>query len=318
MNVNQPSSGLQPRSARSKKNKTPAPPQMILVCFLALIIFGGLAYTLRLSPNSSEDLPQQTASGKEESAANGANKGGQAAADHAKESTGAEQSDSAPSVEGTDGTGAIGADAGEGDAPDGTGTASTGGTPEASASGTAGNATSSDGQAGSEAAESTDSAADEPKANGGTAVDEIEQAAVKPVDKPASTDYSKVALPYSYTVRKGDTLFRLSQLFYGSKSHVADIASRNKLSKDAELTAGSVIVIPALSKSQGGNTSSGNKPAASGATVVHTVKEGETLYSISRAYFGSNSYAKKIAAFNQLGDGDELKAGTKLKIPPKS
>lgn len=290
---------------------------MILVCFLALIIFGGLVYTLTLSPNGAEDMPQQTASVTED----GAEADGQqseSGAEGGEDAAGAadDNASAAPSggANGANGTGAVGVD-GE-DAP-GAGVSSAGTDTAA-----AGNAADGGAEAQHEAAETPSSVADEaePEASGETADAESEQATAKPVAaaKPATTDYSKVALPYSYTVRKGDTLFRLSQLFYGSKSHVAEIASRNKLSKDAELTAGSVIVIPSLSKSQGGKASSPDKPAASGAAVVHTVKEGETLYSISRTYFGSNSYAKKIAAYNQLGDGDDVKVGTKLKIPPKS
>ncbi|MFC4104170.1 LysM peptidoglycan-binding domain-containing protein [Paenibacillus xanthanilyticus] len=313
MNANQPSSGLQPRSARSKKNKTPAPPQMILVCFLALIIFGGLVYTLTLSPNGPEDVLQQTAGESADAGAvnepSAASEGGEGeAADPAEEGA-----DSAPAggVDGVDGTVGDGAQEGAG----------LGGDDESPSMGTdMGTGVDDASEAGNAAVETPSSAADEPVASEGKTDIEPEPTTAKPVAtaKPATTDYSKVALPYSYTVRKGDTLYRLSQLFYGSKSHVGDIASRNKLSKDAELTAGTIIVIPALSKSQDGDTSSSDKPASSGAAVVHTVKEGDTLYSISRTYFGSNSYAKKIAAYNQLGDGDDVKVGTKLKIPPKS
>lgn len=292
---------------------------MILVCFLALIIFGGLVYTLTLSPNGPEDVLQQTVGKSGETADAGA--ANDPSADAEAEGSGEEAAgtgdedgaDSAPSGgdSGTDGNAAIGS--GE--------NAGLGGVGESPADGSENGANAGDtGEAGNAAQETPTSTADEPETDVESADDEPEQTTAKPVAtaKPATTDYSKVALPYSYTVRKGDTLYRLSQLFYGSKSHVGDIASRNKLSKDAELTAGSVIVIPAPSKSQGGDSSSADKPASSVTAVVHTVKEGETLYSISRTYFGSNSYAKKIAAYNKLGDGDDVKVGTKLKIPPKS
>ncbi|MCA0757057.1 LysM peptidoglycan-binding domain-containing protein [Paenibacillus sp. N4] len=113
-------------------------------------------------------------------------------------------------------------------------------------------------------------------------------------------DYSKLNLPITYLIQAGDTLSEVSRMFYKSAEYVDDIAKENKLDKNAGLEAGTTLVIPSLKK---------DKPAN------HTVKSGETLYSISKKYYGSDKYVKLIASYNHLADIEDVKAGTVLKLP---
>ncbi|XEC94315.1 LysM peptidoglycan-binding domain-containing protein [Paenibacillus tarimensis] len=132
-----------------------------------------------------------------------------------------------------------------------------------------------------------------------------------PKDQRENLDYSKITLPATYMVRPGDTLFRISMLFYQSKDYVDLIAEQNKLDTNETLNAGTNIVIPAIpvtDKADAGN---------SNASVVkeHTVQQGETLSSISRKYYNSSKYANIIAEYNLLKDHNDVKVGQVLKIP---
>ncbi|MGO4344826.1 LysM peptidoglycan-binding domain-containing protein [Paenibacillus sp. MCAF9] len=130
-----------------------------------------------------------------------------------------------------------------------------------------------------------------------------------------SKDYSKITLPATYLVQAGDTLSSISKMFYKSAEYVSYIAQENKIDKNAGLKAGSNLIIPSLKnyKKEEDDSSWGVSPGFE--TVDHTVKNGETLYSISKTYYGSNKYAMFIADFNQIVDIDNVKAGTVLKIP---
>ncbi|GMK44237.1 hypothetical protein PghCCS26_13640 [Paenibacillus glycanilyticus] len=110
-------------------------------------------------------------------------------------------------------------------------------------------------------------------------------------------DYSKIHLPATYLIQAGDTLSEVSRMFYKSVEYVDYIAKENKLDKNAGLKAGTNLIIPSLK------------------TSVHTVKSGETLYSISKIYYGSDKYVKFIADYNHIDNIDDVKAGMVLKIP---
>ncbi|MBB3108880.1 nucleoid-associated protein YgaU [Paenibacillus phyllosphaerae] len=125
-------------------------------------------------------------------------------------------------------------------------------------------------------------------------------------------DYSKISLPASYLVRSGDTLYRLSKLFYNSSDYAQLISDANKLDAETALKAGMILTIPARPASNQGDSDKSSQQKV----VEHTVKEGETLSSISRKYYKSSGYADKIASYNHIADGDSVKVGDVLRIPP--
>jgi peptidoglycan DL-endopeptidase CwlS len=94
-----------------------------------------------------------------------------------------------------------------------------------------------------------------------------------------------------YTVQKGDTLFGLSKKY---NSSVEEIKATNSLKSDTILI-GQQLVVP---------------NPESKATTVHTVKKGETVYSISKLYQIEISDLKKQ---NSLKD-NHIIIGQKLKI----
>ncbi|WP_336773227.1 LysM peptidoglycan-binding domain-containing protein [Paenibacillus sp. MMO-58] len=118
-------------------------------------------------------------------------------------------------------------------------------------------------------------------------------------------DYSKIHLPATYLIQAGDTLSGVSRMFYKSVEYVDYIAKENNLDKNLGLKAGTNLIIPSLK----------NYKPDDYETTDHTVKSGETLYSISKIYYGSDKYVMFIADYNHIVNIDDVKAGTVLKIP---
>lgn len=99
----------------------------------------------------------------------------------------------------------------------------------------------------------------------------------------------------TYTVKQGDTLYSIA------KSHglsVAELQTHNK-NLSTSISIGQTITIP--SKTQ----------LAAAKPIVHIVKKGDTLYSISKNY---NVTVDAIVAYNNLAD-NSLSIGQKVKIP---
>ncbi len=99
----------------------------------------------------------------------------------------------------------------------------------------------------------------------------------------------------TYTVKQGDTLYSIA------KSHglsVAELQTHNK-NLSTSISIGQTITIP--SKTQ----------LAAAKPIVHIVKKGDTLYSISKNY---NVTVDAIVAYNNLA-GNSLSIGQKVKIP---
>lgn len=86
-------------------------------------------------------------------------------------------------------------------------------------------------------------------------------------------DYSKMHLPATYLIQAGETLSGVSRMFYKSVEYVDYIAKENKLDKNVGLKAGTNLIIPSLK----------NYKPDDYETTNHTVKSGETLYSISKS-----------------------------------
>jgi LysM repeat protein len=133
--------------------------------------------------------------------------------------------------------------------------------------------------------------------------------------KPQEKDYSKITLPATYLIQASDTLSGISRMFYKSAEYVDYIASENKLDKNEGLKAGTNLVIPSLKNyTPDKNIGSGDNSTEFEATE-HTVQKGETLYSISKTYYGTTKHAMFIADYNHIVDIDQVNAGTVLKIP---
>jgi Contractile injection system tube protein/LysM domain len=59
-----------------------------------------------------------------------------------------------------------------------------------------------------------------------------------------------------------------------------------------------------------------NRSGSPNKTRVHTVSEGDSLWSLSARFYGSSGLWRLIAEKNEIGDPLKLKPGTQITIPP--
>jgi len=146
-------------------------------------------------------------------------------------------------------------------------------------------------------------------------------AAVKPVvDTPVKTEVASTAVSGSYTVQKGDSLYKIAH-----KNHltVAALKEQNKLTTD-NLKIGQVLVLPE-GKTAAAVQATTEKPvveaehAARAATAQasaglksYQVRQGDTLWKIARSF---NSKPAEIAKLNGIQDPSKLKVGMTIKVP---
>ncbi|MFN0008843.1 MAG: LysM peptidoglycan-binding domain-containing protein [Planctomycetota bacterium] len=164
-----------------------------------------------------------------------------------------------------------------------------------------------------------------------------EAAAVPPKAIPAGSilktmdglEESYMADTRFYVWKSGDNFPALAQRFYGDVARLGTLRRANEGKNDAQ--PGDRVLIPvfdpdvpanvatAAPKSQAGESTA--KPAAAATEVsgskVHVVKEGESLWLISKKELGAGSRWKEIYDANrdQLSSPEALKAGLKLRLP---
>lgn len=120
--------------------------------------------------------------------------------------------------------------------------------------------------------------------------------AVKPVD------YSGFE---TYTVRKGDTLWRIAQKTLGSGNRYKAIMALNSLSSD-KLKVGQVLKIKESTDGKTGTV----KPSF----TSYTVKKGDSLWKIAKTQLGNGNRYREIMTASGIKN-DLLKVGQKIKIP---
>lgn len=110
--------------------------------------------------------------------------------------------------------------------------------------------------------------------------------------------------PATYTVQRGDTLFKIARRLGAT---TAELASLNSLADPNRIYTGQIITIPA-----GGDCPTANTPTG---TQVHIVQRGETLSRIAARY-GTSVAA--IAAANGITNPSRIYTGQTLIIPGTS
>jgi membrane-bound lytic murein transglycosylase D len=145
------------------------------------------------------------------------------------------------------------------------------------------------------------------------------------VERALASNRSMVAaneIPLQHTVRRGETLGTISQKYRIKKT---DLANANALSPRERLAAGTLIVIPRRSVSvrqtaslKSSSSSTPTAPAAlkeapdSEGYVIHTVRRGESLWSIAEQY---EVTVQSIFRWNNLKRSN-IHPGKHLKIKP--
>lgn len=119
------------------------------------------------------------------------------------------------------------------------------------------------------------------------------------------------AKPKSYKVRSGDNLWDIGQRFEVSD---ADLRQWNKLGKKSALKPGQVLLVSAPAESKQAAKKSKQpvaKKSSSGRKVVYQVRQGDTLWGISRRFAVA---ADQILDWNNLPSGHVLRPGDQLTL----
>jgi nucleoid-associated protein YgaU len=131
-----------------------------------------------------------------------------------------------------------------------------------------------------------------------------------------------------YTVKKGDTVESIAKSELGSAKYAPAIREANALTDLEKPKAGRVIRIPMDPTNIQGRpvspppTQMASQPAPTGpaaAAEEYTIKSGDSLEKIAKAKYGSTRFKDLIYEANKdrLKDPDSLRAGDKLRLPPK-
>jgi len=120
------------------------------------------------------------------------------------------------------------------------------------------------------------------------------------------------------TIKKGDTLARLAQEYYGSSKEFKRIIQENKSieSHKTHLKIGQKIVLPSINKSYEKQKVSTEK------TRIIEIKKGDTLVSLAQKFYGNSMKFQRIIHANKniKSSKSRLKLGQKVIVPylPKS
>lgn len=128
----------------------------------------------------------------------------------------------------------------------------------------------------------------------------------------------------THTVRPGDTIVGLARMYYGDVRFAKLLGDANPHVVDpAAIAVDTVIVIPESGdfdpEARSGPAAGASKPAFPGGRI-YTVREGDTLYSISRRQLGAGSRWEELFKLNKAIIGDDpslLQVGQVLTLPAK-
>ena len=169
--------------------------------------------------------------------------------------------------------------------------------------------------------------------NGGGAPNGLAPATTVPVEPAAP-----VAATSTYTVASGDTLGGIAKRTYGRESAWTAIRDANPGVNPNNLKVGTALKLPAAdqlpaseqvaaaTKSSRGASRGSPAPAKKGGSKStgstgrrYTVKNGDTLWKIAKAEYGTATKANvdRIREANSIGSDGSLKAGQSLTIPAK-
>lgn len=145
-----------------------------------------------------------------------------------------------------------------------------------------------------------------------------ERAAPAAAPEAAEPAVASASASRTYVVKKGETLYEIARAQYKSEAAWKAIyeANRDRLANPGDVRAGMKLVLPPASAVSAGGSSASS---AKSAPQTYTVRKGENLHTIAEKMYGAQSYWTLIRDANKdkLTDADEVRAGTKLVLPPK-
>lgn len=139
------------------------------------------------------------------------------------------------------------------------------------------------------------------------------------ISKSENQDVKTSELPGKYTVKEGDTLFKISEKYYNDGYQFIRIAESNRLANVDAIEVGQVLEIPKVEKvvaefGTGGavnETIWGEKITGD----TYTVVTDDWLSKIAGRAYGDIKAYEKIAKANNISNADLIEPGTVLTIP---
>lgn len=158
-----------------------------------------------------------------------------------------------------------------------------------------------------------------------------------PAPKESQKDVEPDKLPGKYTVKEGDTLFKISQFYYQDGEEFIKVAQANQLANPDYIETGQVLEIPKLDlappstapspspkpdqttqKQEDLGIGGADNQTAWGEKIIgdsYTVVEGDWLSKIAGRAYGDIYLFDKIAKANNISNPDLIFPGQILKIP---
>lgn len=132
------------------------------------------------------------------------------------------------------------------------------------------------------------------------------ESAVQNKSKPKSKPKPKI-IYMTYKVKPGDTIYSISRKFYGYNGMAKAIKRLNNIRDASGLRVGTIVKLPKSSRG----------PIRQKIEVPETykLKPGETLFSISMKFYGTQEKIEEIKTLNNIDDINNIDIGTLLKLP---
>ena len=153
----------------------------------------------------------------------------------------------------------------------------------------------------------------------------------RPTDSSATHDAGASSAPRTHTVKAGETFQSIAKQYLGSENKWKEIAEANPKVDPTRLKIGQVLRVPepkgaarTATTDHASSTTTDHSAAApaerpAGSAKAHKIKQGDTLSSISKQYYGTTAHWKLIYNANKakIGDDpDQLPDGIEITIPP--
>ncbi len=119
-----------------------------------------------------------------------------------------------------------------------------------------------------------------------------------------------------YVVREGDSLWSIAEAKYGSGFNYADIVSANKIENPDIIEKGQKLILPRVTPKNAtvGESMTTGSAQTTIQSTEYTVKDGDSLWSISLAAYGDGYVWSRIASENNIVNPDYIEPGQKLKL----
>jgi nucleoid-associated protein YgaU len=131
----------------------------------------------------------------------------------------------------------------------------------------------------------------------------------------SSATPTPTTLPATHTVSEGETLWSIAEQYYKSGYNWVTIRDANKLETPDVLAVGQKLTLPPAKAIEVGQTSSTSTQRITPKTAEYTVRDGDSLWTIAVAQYGTGYAWPKIAGANSIRNPDLIYPGEKYTLP---